>query len=349
MAIRQLGECELFNLKMGRADQMAVSNAVRGQLNQNVGDIAPQQIELELTQLRSKTKNSFLPLLPDAFALYEGRGLVRLFNLGTRNTGKSVIPTFMPFILGYGRNRVKESNAEIDAQDALDKVVFINMYRIGNWSADGSTYNNLAAASDLYSCLETGVIMYKMLAQGMVNKVFNNKSVVENLTRIYANMMAQVIVRTKVSFGTEDFQIDCAYFIIAKFFLKYVLKKTEEDAVSSYAMTCIKNRSSQAALEAFEEASEIDYSTLSGFLKTFGNAFFHEPIFVIEFDDQWMKMFGECTTFAIEYAPYLLHFLFAAQHNATLGGTIVKLYKRIGDYRKLGLPKLYASVISEIK
>lgn len=346
--MRQLSDTELFKLAVGQSEQAAIAGAIRNKLNQNIGDIAPEQIEPELIQLETKSKNSFYPLLPDALALYKNRGLVRLFNLGQVN-GRTPIPVFMPFLAAPARNRVKESNAEIDAQAAQDRAIFVNMYRIGNWSADESTYDNLIPSTDLYSCLESGAIMYKLLVQNMSGKVFSSKPVVENLTKVYTNMFAQAMVRAKVPFG-DDFNTDAANFLIAKFFLKYVLQKNNEDVVNSYAMLVTKNRTSLSAITSFEEMSSIDYGSLSSFLKTFGLCFYQEPVFILEFQNSWMKMYGEGTALAIEYVPYLIHDLFAAYHTSMLGGTIrIQAGRRIEDLKKIGLVKLYAAFISEIK
>lgn len=351
--MRTLGRSELFNMNMSAAEKQVIDNIVRSKLNQNVGDIAPEQIAPELVQLKSKSKNSFFPLLNDALALYEQRGLVRMFNLGAGNSGRAAIPIFMPFIKADARNRAKESDLTVSTQDATDKgVIFMNMYRIGNWSADETTYQGLSANTDLYSALEGGTIMYNLLTQDKAKKVFNNKVVVENLARIYTNMFAQTIVRCKVPFGnggTDDFSTDSAYFIIAKFFLKYVLEFVSDDLIDSYAMLCIKYKSSRYALQSFEESSGIDYTSLSGFLKTFGLAFFQEPIFMMEFNDAWVKSYGECTCLSVEYVPYLIYDLFAASHNALFGGTL-RMNKLVStQLNKLGLPKLYAAFISEIK
>jgi hypothetical protein len=59
-------------------------------------------------------------------------------------------------------------------------------------------------------------------------------------------------------------------------------------------------------------------------------------------------MYGEGLIFAIEYAPYLLHYLFATLHGATLGGS-TRLFNRLPDLQKDGLPKLYNAVIDEIR
>ena len=59
--MRQLSDTELFKLAVGQSEQAAIAGAIRNKLNQNIGDIAPEQIEPELIQLETKSKNSFYP------------------------------------------------------------------------------------------------------------------------------------------------------------------------------------------------------------------------------------------------------------------------------------------------
>ena len=348
--MRQLGETELFKMKLGSNEQQAIGAAITLKLNQNVGDIAPRHIEPELAQLKSKTKNSYLPLVSDALALYENRGLVRLFNLGATNSGRTPIPTFMPFVPAIARNRVKESDPTVSSEQARDRAIFVNMYRIGNWSADETSYQGLSASTDLYACLENGTIMYKMLVEGKQKDVFNNSKVVENLTRIYTNLFAQCVVKCRVPFGnggTDDFGTDSAYFIIAKFFLKYILLKDDTEA-DNYAMLCIKFKSSRVALKSFEETSNINYDSLSSFLNSFGETFFQDPINIAEFTVAWTKSYGDCTALAIEYVPYFIYDLFATYNGALLGGTL-RMGRLKPQLLKLGLDKLRVALISIIK
>lgn len=349
--MRQLGETELFSLKMSASEQQMIGSAIRQKLNQNVGDIAPEQIAPELAQLRSKSKNSYFPLVSDALNLYENLGLIRLFNLGATNSGRTPIPTYIPFVPNFARNRVKESDPTIPDQQALDRVLFVNMYRIGNWSADESTYQGLSAGTDLYACLENGVIMYNMLIQGKQKKVFSDKVVVENLARIYTRLFAMCVTKCRLPFGnggTDDFSKDAAYFIIAKFFIKYILRELSDDLADSYAMLCIENKSSRVALQSYEETANIDYDSLSGFLRSLGEAFFQDPINVAEFEVAWTKSFGECTALAVEYVPFFIYDLFAAYKGALLGGTL-RLSRLKPQLMKMGLSKLYMAIISDIK
>lgn len=317
-----------------------IQNSITQQLSQGIGTIAPEHIEAALVNLRNRSKNSYYPLLTDALSLYEQRGLIRLYNLSSSNGGRSKVPTTMPLMPGYAYNKYKEQK---------ELVMFVNMYRIGHWSADEKTYDGVNALTDLYSCLESGVIGYKLIIQYMAEKVFNDKNVIEYLTRIYTYMFSLAIQKTKTSYGSVDFQSDAASFLIARFFLLNILEKRDSEIVDDYAYLVVQNRSSLSALKSFEEMSMTDYSSLSGFLRTFGEAFFNgEAIDLMSFENKWLSLYGEGTALAIEYVPYLLHILFACQHNAVLGGTI-RLTKQKDQLKKMGLPKLYIAVINALK
>lgn len=333
--MKKLTSSEIYNnIYKGNSE---IQQTINGSLSDGNGVIAPEHIEATLVNLRNKSKTNHYPLLADALGLYEQRGLIKLYNLSVAG-GRSKIPTTIPLMASFVRNLYR---------DGKDLAILVNMYRIGNWSADEKLYDNLYER-DLYSCLESGVIGYKLIIQHMADKVFSDKNVLEYLTKVYTYMFSLAIQKTKTSYGSLDFQSDCASFIIAKFFLTYVLEKSDS-TVDDYAYLVIKNKSSLSALKSFEEMSMIDYSSLSGFLKTFGEAFFNgEGIDLISFENKWLSLFGEGTALSIEYVPYLLHILFACLRGAALGGTI-RMSRHINELKKVGLPRLYMAVINVLK
>jgi len=296
---------------------------------------------------RSK-KSAYYAFLSDAIALFETRGLIRLFNLSLTKGGRSRIPTTIPYLKYPARNRYKEGDSSMN-NNGRDNVLFVNMYRIGAWSSDESQYIGLGTITDLYTCLESGVIGYKLLVENRAEKLFDDKAVLEYLIKIYVYMFSLVMQKTKTTFGGSDFQNDAASFLIAKFFLLYVLQKANTPIIDDYAYMAVKNRSSLEALKSYEDISQIDYDTLSGFLKTFGEAFYNgEPVYLADFDNKWVLSFGDSTGLAIEYVPFLLHFLFAVMHGANLGGTL-RLARSQDILNKLGLPRLYNAVVNALK
>lgn len=344
--MKKLTQGEIFNEVYGKSSE--IGNAVNQQLYNNIGVITPEHIQTALTDLKTRSKkSSYYAFLSEAIGLFETRGLIRLFNLSNAGGGRSRIPTIIPYIRGVARNRYKENDSSMN-NSGRDTVLFVNMYRIGNWSADESSYLGLNTLTDLYTSLETGVIGYKLLVENYADKLFSDKNVLEYMTKIYTYMFALACQKAKTTFG-DDFKTDAAHFLIAKFFLLYVLEKTSSDIVDDYAYLAIKNRSSLEAMKSFEDISEIDYSSLSSFLRSFGEAFYNgEPIYLSDFENRWVQLFGDSTGLAIEYAPFLLHFLFAVVHGASLGGSL-RLARQYNELNKLGLPRLYTAVVNVLK
>jgi hypothetical protein len=342
--VRKPNESELYNAHMTGQQKMELHNAINNKLNQNVGIITPEHIQAEVVQLETKAKKN-PGLLPDALAYFKTfNGRIKLFNLGATSAGRSPVPPFIPFLPGNARNRQLEGES---GNRGVSPAIFVNMYRIGKWAADESSYNIPGVPTDLLSCLESGVIAHKLLIEQKSEKLFSNSVVLNRLTNIYTTLFSGAVIKTVVTFGSE-FNTDAARYLIAKFFLIYVLKKPESDTINSVAYNSIKYRTSQSGLESFEENYPMDYSSLSGFLATLGEAFFNKKIELSRFTVSWITMYGEGLLFAIEYVPYLLHFLFATVHGAMLGGSN-KLYSYASTLEKDGLIKLYNAVITELR
>ena len=81
---------------------------------------------------------------------------------------------------------------------------------------------------------------------------------------------------------------------------------------------------------------------------TLGLALFNVGIDTHKFSLAWVHMYGEGLMLAIEYAPFLLHYLLAARVGAYLGGS-TRLMNRIADLNKDGLLKLYNEIIQIIR
>jgi len=343
--MRKLADTELYNLYLSGKGQTDLNNAKNVQLYKNVGVITPEQISVELEQLKSRTKNSYFPLLSKGLALFNDfNGRIKLFNLGSNS--RSPVPNFIPVLAGVSVNKMvdKSSNSRKETP-----TIFVNLYRVGSFSADESTYTGLNAATDLYSAIEGGVLINAIAIDGLGNNIFSDNTVLENLTRIYTNLFSHAIISAKTTYGGSDFQNDAALYLIARFFLTYVLDKPDSSLMHEIAYKSIKHNTGLKALEMYEDTEQIKYTSLSNFLKTFGEAFFNgEAINLLEFETKWTKDNGEGTMLAIEYVPFLLYFLFAGYHRATLGGS-VRLYSRMPELEKFGMTKLYNQVTSIIR
>ena len=185
--------------------------------------------------------------------------------------------------------------------------------------------------------------------QNYADVLFNNKSVLEYLTKIYVRLFSAAVIRAKTTFGSDEFQKDAANFLIARFFLLYVLEKQDNDTVDDFAYLTIQNHSSIMSLKSFEEVNNIQYDSLSHFLETFGAAFFNgEPVYLVDFENKWVQSYGDSTGLAVEYAPFLIHFLLATFHGASFNGTL-RLSRQRQELDKLGLGRLYNAIVGALK
>ena len=336
-----LMETELYKSKgiQARIDS-ELRSAVQLQLTRNIGVIAPNQIELELGQLKLSARSKTNNLLSEAISLYESNGgRIRLFDL-TLNSNNSPIARHFPFIA---------AKAPLSGGDkVVAPVVFVNLYGIGDWNADNTAYSVNSYNTDLRACLEGGLIAYK-LQDGRASKVFSNPKTIIPLVRIYTNLFSNTVLKVMgTRYGSDIFKEELAKFNIAKFFQMYCLGLSDEQAVEETAYKAIKAKSPIATIKSYNENLQIDFVTLSSFLKTFGLEFFKDEVNISEFSRAWMQLYGAGTLFAIEYIPYLLFFLCATMVGTTLGGSSKLALKR-KELDADGLGTLYMSLMSDIR
>ena len=117
---------------------------------------------------------------------------------------------------------------------------------------------------------------------------------------------------------------------------------------NSYAYLATSKKVSRTVIESQEETFNIDYSTLSGFLNSFGQEFFRDNISLVQFISSWVKLYGDGMLLAIEYVPYLIHFIFSPLHGTTLGGTC-RLSMKLSELQDEGLNKLYTAMINILR
>lgn len=317
---------------------------VIGELGAGRGDIAPRHIEPEMAQLKIKTKTGNNPFLKEAISLYEiFNGRVRLFDLGVGSSGMPALSGWMPFLIGQIRDRIRKDDDIVGSGQS--RAVLMNMYTLGGWSIDEKSYDNLNYL-DLRHQLIMGNILHKMILGGQITKLLSNASFLENMTRLYVYLFEETVKRAATTLG--DANKKYIKFMIAKFFLTYVLE-VSGSLVDDIAFKVAQrfNDSSLEGLKMFEDSVDVDYTTLSGFLKSIGEIFFQQPIDLHRFQLSWTSLYGEGMFLAIEYFPYLLHFLISRVHGAPLGRA-TKLYTRDNELRKEGLIKMYQALVSTL-
>ena len=343
MAVRQIKDLELG--KSMASNTLKTMQIKLMEMAQGKFLITPKHIEDSLLQLEIMHKRGHDLLLGTGISLFKDYGgRIRLFDCPE-------IPGYFPFIATVISPN-SNAPAVYNIGNKPTKVIYMNMHRLGQWSADYERFTNLMVASDLQSVFINGVIAaYEQ--DGNVEKLFGTTAVMTNLARLYTTLFYRVLINVAENDPGQEFEKDLIRFCIAKFFLLYCLGKDNNNTIDAIAFASTKNVKSeteQTSIRTYLENIFIDFSSLSGFLNTLGMEFYKTNINLSSFVVKWAMLYGEGTNLSIEYAPFLLYYLVAAKKNARLGGmSSLGTARLIKELQSNGLDKLYTAVAQVVK
>jgi hypothetical protein len=322
--MRQPAQTELFKKYISSSDKTNMKEA-RNRVAVNTGVVMTRtHLEEQMVTLKNMRKTSYYPLMSQVFQLAHTTDMVVPFCFD-----EGLIQSVMPFI------QFKTNGHLTSVRPAIR--TYINLYKIGHWNADKTKFN--ISPLDLYSALETGVIMYNLQKKG-ADILIDDNIVLETSARIYAKLLVKAIERSKRSISSEVDQ-DLALYLSAKFFLMYIIGKQDSEYTRDIAYKSVRYKTPLMTLRQIEESTEdMDYDSLSGFLQFFGNALDIGEIKLRDLVVDWIKMYGANTILMIEYFPYFLHFIFAALKGSQ---SISRLYHRRKEIEKDGM-RLYQAV-----
>jgi hypothetical protein len=183
----------------------------------------------------------------------------------------------------------------------------VNLALYGNRNKDGEvTIDNRR----LYTLLESAYI-YKEIYQ-KPNYALSNMMILSLSTQIYVKLMNKVLDKM---FGINliVLKADQINYLLAKFFLLYVMEKTDGDVVSTIAYSCAFNDSPKTTVESIlTDFDERAFASLPDFFKELSEQFdLLHNLTIRKFLDNYMIMYGEYAVFAIECYYSLLQVVFA--------------------------------------
>lgn len=302
-------------------------------LSQGVGLVEPNNIELQLFNLKKSTLIKRSPLLQNAIHEYEN-GHIKLFNTTGINNTVANLPLTLPYL--------PMANGD----------VYMNLNRVCSWSADMSTLTNLAELTDLRAILEFGYVLKSLNNGNNKDSLFKNSVFIEKLTRIYIYLFYNVICRCLGASQTssiDSVSVNMKY-AIAKFFLNYCIEMESDDVASTIAYTIVKNANTTFnSIAMHEENIGLDYSSLEGFLKSFALSFFGNNLTVSVFYNTWIKLYGEQTIIATESPEILLYFAYMTYYNARLGVNNTRLVTRHKEQINTELTKIVSIIYTVVR
>lgn len=189
---------------------------------------------------------------------------------------------------------------QIPASNGLASVVNIKPYCIKNKQNNYNIDNRT-----LYALLECGYITKKLREDE--NRFLMNQNIIKLSTLIYVKLMNKIFDKL---FGINLIpdRSDQLNYVLAKFFLLYVLEKQPSDNINTIAYSCIYNNLPRNLVESADENfDENAYNSLQAFFDSLANNFIGlNKLTIRSFIDNWMIMYGENTVLSIENYPIML-------------------------------------------
>jgi hypothetical protein len=328
--MRKLTQCDLWlNGEEDVKRQQNVIGKISTAIHNNIEgiEISPELLSIPLTQLYYN-KNAADSLIIGAIDNFKKHS-VRIFN----SSSYSDLNLIQPIIF-----IVDTTNNSID----------MNATRMGNWDDDNTRYNNLEPLTDLKTLIVSGYVTQKILKEGYLEKVLDNKALMYPIIRAYTDMFRTAFGSMSVLFTTDMEQAE-AYYAIGKFFCLHSLELSENEA-DSYAINASNISYGKEYLHEFEEINNITYDSLSSFINSISTTFAKKTLNLTDFVDKFILMFGTSTLFAIEYFPYLLHVLLAVHFSSSLGNGNKLISKRAIQLKKpTEIPKFYQQLVVTLK
>lgn len=323
--MKQLTKGELFSYYFNPSQKQYIFSSAKQKLEKGIDVISTNEhISTQILQLKNMRKTAYYPMMSQVFAMSVQTDQVIPFAFDNAD-----IPPVIPYVI---------FKTQYNGKTMLR--TYVNLFKIGKWNVEKTEFH--ITPLDLYSCLESGVMSHLMLVDGKKDKVINNSTVLETSSRIYSNFFFKIIEKAKKSINSE-FQQDLVLYFIAKFFLINVLEKPDGSLVDDIAYQAIKNRTTMSSIKNIEAANTIDFTSLKGFLETIGEFLDFGKLTYLDLAINWAKLYGETTIFAIEYFPYLLHFLFSGLRGSH---SISSQMARRRDEYDRDASRLYSAVIS---
>ena len=166
----------------------------------------------------------------------------------------------------------------------------------------------------IYTLLQFGTVL--QIAYERESKILTNASIARIGSGIYSRMMLKVVDRI-VTLGRDVSQRDKLRYIFAKYFLANMLSRPLNDTTDGIARSTTSGKTSNMALESFEEAavsasgfnsaSSFYSNNLMDFLRSVNQS---DRIFskltVREFIRTFIKLYGAPAAFAMEEVGYFL-------------------------------------------
>jgi hypothetical protein len=162
----------------------------------------------------------------------------------------------------------------------------------------------------LFGLLQAGTILLGSYENW--NKLTMDSDVLKSASKAYSQMFCQVLDRM-YGINLQALKSDIIHYSVAKFFLLYVLGKSDNDTTESLAMNCATHGTTKNTLSAAgAQISDDAYRSLPGFFAELSHIDGLQGLSFVGFMENYAKMYGDGAVYSVEFFPTLVHTLAGA-------------------------------------
>lgn len=306
--MKSITECALYQLQnraINITERMTNYNEITDRVNAETIDDHLQIIKKRFT----------FPLKTKTLSLFEA-GYIQV----AYNESKQPIPSYVPCYLMVNPK-------------TKQPMAVCNVTLIGNMNRERT--NLTINTRQLYTVMQTGAITLGCLNNW--NAVSMNQTICKLGAEIYSKIFTKVLDRM-FAINLDVNKTDILKFKSAEFFLKNVLGKTNENNIHNIAYACTSGETSLNYLNQFDsiftDSNGTAYKSFENFIEALSEKVEGlGELNLRSYLDNYMRMYGVSTLFALEYFPAFTHMISSMVIGAHLNAehVIENLVGRLAD------------------
>ena len=289
MALKKLTELYLFN---GYPNSQK-TEYIKEMTDESLLDIYrvhPDMIQIQMSTIQRRFKYASKAKILNAFEA----GTIQLVN-----SEKMTIPSSIPsWLIMKNRQIVGIGNLSLYSKQTVTSELDID-------------------AKKLYGLMQDALITYSLYIN--YNKLSNNVTLMKNMAQAYSRLVVRSLDRI-YSLSLDKIQADKAAYLIGKFFLLYIMDKTNTKSVQDIAKSCAINNTPVNIFNNLEDSFDPDsFGTFEGFMEELGKSVESlQYITARALLESWVRLYSDSTVLALESATYFFTMCFSSMVSAGL-------------------------------
>ena len=198
-----------------------------------------------------------------------------------------------------------------DSKGKVLSVINLNLYGVRRSRTDLFDVENRA----LYALMQTGYIfLYSFKNWSSINM---NQTILKTGCSIYSKLFTKVLDKM-FAVNLNPLKGDKIRFVAAKFFLMNIMEKSSSEIVDNMAYSVTTGQTAKTTLFAFSDEFKAEsFTSFDLFIMELAERVDGlRNLTIREYINQFMKMYGSSTLFALDFFPFFCHMIFSSMVGA---------------------------------